>query len=110
MSLDVWAAANGAGRGGRRAAISPGFCHSAPSDAPAARLEAPGKTGKNDHCGITTPGAACGFFPARSTTMSANPVPEHYRSGSTYLIGEDAAQAIDFYGAAFGAEEVFRQP
>ena len=42
--------------------------------------------------------------------MSVNPVPEGYRSVNTYLIVEDAAQAIEFYGKAFGAEEIYRLP
>lgn len=42
--------------------------------------------------------------------MSVNPVPEGYRSVNTYLIVEDAAKAIEFYGKAFGAEEIYRLP
>lgn len=42
--------------------------------------------------------------------MSVNPVPEGYRSVNAYLIVEDAAKAIEFYGNAFGAEEIYRLP
>jgi len=37
-------------------------------------------------------------------------IPEGYHSVTPYLIVEDAAKAIDFYKAAFGAEEKFRLP
>ena len=38
------------------------------------------------------------------------PIPDGYHSVTPYLIVEDAAKAIDFYKAAFGAEEKFRLP
>lgn len=38
------------------------------------------------------------------------PIPEGYHSVTPYLIVDDAAKAIDFYKAAFGAEEKFRLP
>ena len=40
--------------------------------------------------------------------MAVNPVPEGYHSVNAYLIVDDAARAIDFYTAAFGAKELFR--
>lgn len=36
------------------------------------------------------------------------PIPEGYHSVTPYLIIKDAAQAIDYYKTAFGAEELFR--
>ena len=42
--------------------------------------------------------------------MAVNPVPDGYRSVNAYLIVDDAARAIDFYTAAFGAEELCRLP
>jgi len=38
------------------------------------------------------------------------PIPDGYSSITPYLIFEDAASAIDFYAAAFGAQELFRMP
>jgi PhnB protein len=38
------------------------------------------------------------------------PVPEGYHTLTPYLIIRGAAQAIEFYKQAFGAEEVFRMP
>ena len=38
------------------------------------------------------------------------PIPEGYHSVTPYLIVDDAAEAIDFYKQAFGAEEKFRLP
>jgi PhnB protein len=40
--------------------------------------------------------------------MSAKPIPDGYHSVTPCLIADHAAAAIDFYKAAFGAEEVFR--
>jgi PhnB protein len=40
--------------------------------------------------------------------MAVNPIPEGYHSVNAYLIVDDAAKAIDFYTAAFGAKELFR--
>ncbi|MCC8364111.1 VOC family protein [Lysobacter sp. A6] len=40
--------------------------------------------------------------------MAVNPVPEGYHTVNAYLIVDDAARAIDFYTAAFGAKELFR--
>lgn len=36
--------------------------------------------------------------------------PQGYHSVTSYLIVDDAARALDFYRAAFGAEEVYRLP
>ena len=38
------------------------------------------------------------------------PIPDGYHSVTPYLIVDDAAAALDFYKAAFGAEEVMRMP
>ena len=38
------------------------------------------------------------------------PVPNEHQALSPYLIVKGAAQAIDFYKQAFGAEEIFRMP
>jgi PhnB protein len=38
------------------------------------------------------------------------PVPEGYHSITPYLVVDDANAAIDFYKAAFGAQEKFRMP
>jgi PhnB protein len=40
----------------------------------------------------------------------AKPIPEGYHSITPYLAVKDAAQAIDFYKRAFGAQEVERMP
>ena len=40
--------------------------------------------------------------------MAVNPVPEGYHTVNAYLIVDDAARALDFYAAAFGAKELFR--
>ena len=37
-------------------------------------------------------------------------IPDGYSSITPYLIFEDAKSAIDFYGKAFGAQELFRMP
>jgi PhnB protein len=42
--------------------------------------------------------------------MSVKPIPEGYHSVTPYLIVDGAADAIDFYARAFGAEEVLRMP
>ena len=39
---------------------------------------------------------------------AVNPVPEGYHTVTPYIIVDGAAAAIEFYGAAFGAEELFR--
>src|SRR2546428_11811253 len=46
----------------------------------------------------------------RSQVMrkSVRPIPEGHRTVSTYLIINDAAAALDFYGKAFGAVELMR--
>lgn len=36
------------------------------------------------------------------------PIPEGYHSVTPYLIVDDAAGALEFYGRAFGAEELYR--
>ena len=41
---------------------------------------------------------------------ATNPVPEGFHTMSPHLIVKGAAQAIDFYKKAFGAEEVMRMP
>lgn len=38
------------------------------------------------------------------------PIPDGYHSVTPYIIVDDAAAALDFYAAAFGATEVFRMP
>ena len=38
------------------------------------------------------------------------PIPEGYHSVTPYIVVDDANAAIDFYGRAFGAKEVFRMP
>ena len=38
------------------------------------------------------------------------PIPEGYHSVTPYLVVDGAADAIDFYKQAFGAEEKFRMP
>lgn len=38
------------------------------------------------------------------------PIPEGYHSVTPYLVVDDAAAAIDFYKAAFGAEEIMQLP
>jgi PhnB protein len=40
--------------------------------------------------------------------MSVKPIPDGYHAVTPYLICRGAAQAIDYYKKAFGAEEVFR--
>ena len=40
----------------------------------------------------------------------AKPIPEGYHSVTPYLIVDNAAEAIEFYKRAFGAEEKFRLP
>jgi PhnB protein len=42
--------------------------------------------------------------------MSVQPIPEGYSTVTPYLSVGDAAQAIDFYGRAFGAKERVRMP
>jgi PhnB protein len=39
---------------------------------------------------------------------AANPIPEGFRSITPHLVCKDAVKAIDFYKAAFGAEEIAR--
>ena len=38
------------------------------------------------------------------------PIPEGYHSLTPYLIVKGAANALEFYGKAFGAKELFRMP
>ncbi len=38
------------------------------------------------------------------------PIPEGYHSVTPYLVVDDAAEAIEFYTRAFGAQEKFRLP
>jgi PhnB protein len=42
--------------------------------------------------------------------MAVKPVPEGYRAVTPYLIIKGAAQAIEFYKKAFGAQELYRMP
>ena len=42
--------------------------------------------------------------------MAVKPIPEGYHSVTPYLIVDGAAEAIRFYGEAFGATEVLRMP
>ncbi len=42
--------------------------------------------------------------------MAINHIPEGYQSVTPYLIVDGAAEAIRFYGEAFGAVEVLRMP
>jgi len=42
--------------------------------------------------------------------MAVNAIPEGYHSVTPYLIVSGAAQALDFYQRAFGAEERMRMP
>ena len=42
--------------------------------------------------------------------MTVNPVPQGYHTVTPYLVVDGAANAIDFYVKAFGAEEVMRMP
>jgi PhnB protein len=44
----------------------------------------------------------------RRIAMAVNAVPDGYHSVTPYLIVDGAADAIDFYKKAFGAEEVLR--
>jgi uncharacterized glyoxalase superfamily protein PhnB len=43
-------------------------------------------------------------------TATVKPIPDGYTAITPYLIVDGAAEAIDFYGRAFGAEEMFRMP
>jgi PhnB protein len=42
--------------------------------------------------------------------MGVKPIPEGYHSVTPYLAVDDAEKAIEFYKAAFGAEETVRMP
>ena len=42
--------------------------------------------------------------------MAVPPIPDGYHSVTPYLIVDDGARAIEFYKAAFGAEELYRLP
>lgn len=42
--------------------------------------------------------------------MAVNYIPDGYHTVTAYLMVDDAAKALDFYRAAFGAEELFRLP
>lgn len=42
--------------------------------------------------------------------MPVKPIPDGYHAITPYLIIDGAAQAIDFYKKAFGANELFRMP
>lgn len=43
-------------------------------------------------------------------TNPVKPIPEGYHTLTPYLIIKGAAEAIDFYRRAFGAQELFRMP
>jgi PhnB protein len=43
-------------------------------------------------------------------TEAVKPIPEGYHSLTPYLIIKGAAEALEFYKSAFGAEEVVRMP
>jgi PhnB protein len=42
--------------------------------------------------------------------MAVKPIPEGYHTVTPYLTLRSAAEALEFYAKAFGAEEVFRMP
>ena len=42
--------------------------------------------------------------------MAVKPIPDGYHTVTPYLIGKGAAQLIDFWKEAFGAQETFRMP
>ena len=42
--------------------------------------------------------------------MAAKAIPEGYHTLTTYLAVENAAEAIEFYKHAFGAQESLRMP
>ncbi len=42
--------------------------------------------------------------------MAVNPIPDGFRSVTPHLVLDGAAKAIEFYKAAFGAEELHRMP
>lgn len=44
------------------------------------------------------------------STKSTKPIPDGYHTVTPYLYVKGAAQAIEFYKKAFGAEELFRYP
>jgi PhnB protein len=46
----------------------------------------------------------------KTMTSKVKPIPEGYHSVTPYLIIKNAAAAIEFYKAAFGATELFRMP
>jgi len=50
------------------------------------------------------------FLEDRTVPAAAKPVPDGYHSVTPCLIIKDAAKAIDFYKAAFGATELRRMP
>jgi PhnB protein len=41
---------------------------------------------------------------------TVSPIPSGYHTATPYLVIKDAAQAIEFYKQAFGAQELFRMP
>src|SRR5690606_18682128 len=45
---------------------------------------------------------------SKEAPMAVSPIPEGYHSVTPYLIVRGAARAIEFYGQAFGATELFR--
>jgi PhnB protein len=57
---------------------------------------------------VYTPGT--GNSSLKEDLVMVKPIPEGYSSITPYLMFEDAKSAIDFYGKAFGAQELFRMP
>jgi len=43
-------------------------------------------------------------------TTSTQPIPDHFHTVTPHLVVDGAADAIEFYKRAFGAEEVMRMP
>jgi len=41
---------------------------------------------------------------------STQPIPDHFHTVTPHLVADGAADAIDFYKRAFGAEEIMRMP
>jgi uncharacterized glyoxalase superfamily protein PhnB len=43
-------------------------------------------------------------------TAAVKPIPDGYHTLTVHLVVQNAAKAIDWYGQAFGAEELARMP
>jgi PhnB protein len=50
------------------------------------------------------------FSPGKEPDMAVTPIPEGYHSVTPYMIVDGAAEAIRWYGQAFGATEALRLP